>query len=206
VTSQDSQHPASGRHVTMHGDFAGRLMSGERRRMQDPKVIVDQLGLRPGMVVADLGCGPGFFTIPFALKVGEGGRVYAVDSSPGMLNHLTKNTRESQIPENVVRVVQADVSHTSIPSRSVDLVFFADIFHDIEDRVAFLSEVRRIARPKAAVVDIDWQKIETGFGPPLQIRLSEEESRRIMTTSGFSVTGTISAGLHHYGLICKVDE
>jgi ubiquinone/menaquinone biosynthesis C-methylase UbiE len=170
----------------MHGDFADRLMSDERRRMQDPKLIVDQLGLRPGMVAADLGCGPGFFTIPIALKLGDAGRVYAVDSSPGMLNRLNRNIREFHLPENTVRVVQADVSHTSIPGKSVDLVFFADILHDIEDRAAFLSEVRRIAKPTAVVVDMDWQKIETSFGPPLQIRLSEEDSRRIMTASGFA--------------------
>jgi ubiquinone/menaquinone biosynthesis C-methylase UbiE len=201
MTSQNSQ-PASSRHATMHEDFADRLMSDERRRLQDPKLIVDQLGLRPGVVVADLGCGPGFFTIPIALKIGNVGRVYAVDSSPMMLSHLNRNIRESHIVENVVRVVQADVSHTSIPSRSVDLVFFADILHDIEDRVGFLTEVKRISKTRAAVVDIDWLKVETDFGPPLKIRLSEEDARRIMTMNGFRVTRTISAGLYHYGLVC----
>lgn len=154
------------------------------------------------MVVADLGCGPGFFTIPIALKVGDAGIVYAVDSSPEMLKRLTRNVKESRLPENVVRVVQADVSHTSIPSRSVDLVFFADILHDLEDHAGFLTEVNRIAKARGTVVDIDWQKIETGFGPPLNIRLTEEDSRKIMTTNGFSVTGTISSGLYHYGLVC----
>ena len=190
------------RQVAMHEDFADRLMSEERRRIQDPRLIVDQLPLRPGMVVADLGCGPGFFTIPIALKVGDAGIVYAVDSSAEMLRRLTRNVKESRLPENVVRVVQADVSHTSIPSRSVDLVFFADILHDLEDRAGFLTEVKRIAKSQGTVVDIDWQKIETGFGPPLKIRLTEEDSRRIMTTNGFSVTGTVPGGLYHYGLVC----
>jgi ubiquinone/menaquinone biosynthesis C-methylase UbiE len=160
----------------MHEDFANRLMSEERRRIQDPRLIVDQLRLGSGVVVADLGCGPGFFTIPIALKVGDAGMVYAVDSSPEMLKRLIWNVKESHIPENVVRVIQADVSHTSIPSRSVDPVFFADILHDIEDRAGFLTEVKRIANATAAVVDLDWQKIETGFGPPLKIRLSEADS------------------------------
>jgi FkbM family methyltransferase len=199
VTSQNS---ASGRDVTMHEDLADRLMSDERRRMQDPRLIVNQLGLRPGMVIADLGCGPGFFTIPIALKLGDAGRVYAVDSSPEMLNHLTRNIRESHISENIVRVVQADVSHTSIPSRSIDLVFFSDILHDIEDRLGFLTEVKRISKTRAAVVDIDWLKVKTDFGPPLKIRLSEEEARKIMATNGFVVTRTISPGLYHYGLVC----
>jgi FkbM family methyltransferase len=187
-----------------HGDFAQRLMSEERRRMQDPDVIVDQLGLRPGMIVADLGCGPGFFTIPVARRIGAAGRVYAVDSSPEMLKRLTANVREASLPENVVRFVHADVSHTSIPRRSVDLVFFADILHDIEDRVGFLTEVKRISKTGVSVVDIDWQKIETDFGPPFQIRLSEEESRRIMKTNGIRVSGTIAAGRFHYGLVCKI--
>lgn len=153
--------------------------------------------------MADLGCGPGFFTIPIALKVGDAGIVYAVDSSPEMLERLTRNVEESRLPENVVMVAQADVSHTSNPSRSVDLVFFADILRDLEDHARFLTEVNRIAKARGTVVDIDWQKIETGFGPPLKIRLTEEDSRKIMTTNGFSVTGTISGGLYHYGLVCS---
>jgi ubiquinone/menaquinone biosynthesis C-methylase UbiE len=186
----------------MHEDFADRLMSEERRRIQDPRLIINQLHVGPGMVVADLGCGPGFFTIPIAVKVGDAGMVYAVDSSPEMLKRLTWNIKESHVPENVVRVVQADVSHTSIPSRFVDLVFFADILHDIEDRAGFLTEVKRIAKSTATVVDIDWQKIETGFGPPLKIRLTEEDSRTIMTTNGLNVIGKVSGGLYHYGLVC----
>ncbi len=190
----------------MPGDFADRLMSEERRKMQNPTLIVDQLDLSRGMVVADLGSGPGFFTIPIALKLGDAGKVYAVDSSPEMLKRLTRNVRESHLPESLVKVIHADVSHTSIPRRSVDLVFFADILHDLEDRLGFLTEVKRVAKSRAAIVDIDWQKIETSFGPPLEIRLSEEDSRRIMTTNGLKVTGTISAGLYHYGLVCKLPD
>lgn len=55
--------------MVMQGVFAERLMLEERRRMQDPQQIVDQLSPRTGIVVADLGCGPGLFTIPIALKV-----------------------------------------------------------------------------------------------------------------------------------------
>ena len=61
-------------------DFAEILMSPGRLEWQNPDKIVRALGVKQGMKVADIGCGPGFFTIPLARAVGQRGAVYAVDS------------------------------------------------------------------------------------------------------------------------------
>jgi ubiquinone/menaquinone biosynthesis C-methylase UbiE len=182
-------------------EFARVLTSDERREWQDPVKISKAIGIESGMTVADLACGPGFFTLPLALLVGKRGQVYAVDSNPRMLHHLRTNIKKSGAYTENIKVIQADVSKTGIPSGSVDVAIFANVLHDIADVRAFLDEVKRISGSKATVVDIDWKKARMEFGPPFEIRLSETEARRILSKNGLAVSRIIEAGPYHYGLV-----
>lgn len=165
-------------------------------------MILNDIGVEKGMTVADMGCGPGFFTLPIASIVGEKGHVYAVDSDPGSLDMLRDRIRSDGM-RKAIEVLQADVIETGISVHSVDVAFFANVLHDIEDKNAFLTEVKRICRPRAAVVNIDWKKVEMGMGPPFGIRLTEAESRKILAVNGLRVVKSIYAGPYHYGLVCK---
>ncbi len=184
-----------------HHIHADHLMSDARRVMQDPSVILERVGVKEGMTVADLGCGPGFFSIPLATMVGDKGLVYAVDGEPEMLKHLEENIDKSGIQKQRIKIVNADVASTGIPSNSVDLAFFIRLLHDIDDKQAFLDEVKRICKPGAKVVDIDWKKGETEHGPLMEIRLNEEESEKILSDDGFKLVKQFDAGKDHYGLI-----
>ena len=192
----------------MHSDgFAEALMSPERKKWQDPEKVVREIGVGAGMSVADLGCGPGFFTLPLAMAVGGTGKVYAVDSNERMLSHLKSNVQALGAPPRAAIVpIAADVAATGIPSGTVDVAFFANVLHDLAEPAAFLKELRRILRKGSGsvAVDIDWDKVETGVGPPLGIRLSADESRAILSKGGFEVTKPIYGGRFHYGLLCKV--
>ncbi len=155
------------------------------------------------MVVADLACGPGYFTIPIARKTGPGGTVYAVDSSKVMLRFLEKNIAfeaEGEIGKLVL--LNRDVLHTEIPSGVADVVLFANILHDIEDKKSFFEEINRISKKSARIVDIDWHKRSMDMGPPEEIRLPENESRNIIRNNGLKIVRAFEAGPHHYGLVC----
>ncbi len=71
----------------------GVLDDPRRLSFQDPRAILSEAGVKPGEIVADIGCGTGFFTIPLAKRVGERGMVYALDTSPTMIKELKKRTR-----------------------------------------------------------------------------------------------------------------
>jgi ubiquinone/menaquinone biosynthesis C-methylase UbiE len=144
-----------------HVDHVKFLMSQERKLQHNPETILKEAGVREGMVMADLGSGPGFFTIPMARMAGEKGLVYAVDSSQIMLNGLKENVAKSEVDPNIIKTVNSDVCHTGIPKESVDLVLFANVLHEVEDKKAFFQEVRRIVKPTAIIVDVDWKKIQT---------------------------------------------
>ncbi len=178
-------------------------MADERKRWQDPSTILKSAGVREGMTLADLGCGPGFFTLPMASFVGNHGTVYAVDANPVMLEHLRENLAKARGAGRRVRIVESDVCDTGIPTGSVDLAFFANILHDVDDKASFLKEVRRICRRGAMAVDVDWKRVRTPHGPPLEIRLGAVECRRILSEGGLTILRRFDAGPYHYGLMCR---
>ena len=183
--------------------FARLLMSDERREWQNPERILDAVPLSKNIIVADLACGPGYFTIPIARKIGPGGTVFAVDSSKVMLRFLERNIAfepEGEIGKIVP--LNNDVLHAEIPSAAADVVLFANILHDIEDKKSFFQVINRISKKNARIVDIDWHKRSMEMGPPEEIRLSENESRNIIRDNGLKVVRTLEAGPHHYGLVC----
>ena len=186
-------------------EFARILLSDERKKWQDPLKISKAAGVRRGMTVADLACGPGFFTLPLASLVGEGGVVYAVDASKTMLDYLRATIAMSDANRKAIKVIQADVSDTGIPSGSVDVALFVNVLHDIEDKRAFLTEVRRICKPSAVVVDVDWKKVRMKIGPPYGIRLTEATARKILAANGLRAVKSLDMRPYHYGLTCRVD-
>jgi ubiquinone/menaquinone biosynthesis C-methylase UbiE len=198
ITATVSHIPAE---TLEHDDFAKLLMSKERKKWQNPTTIVKYSGVHEGMAVADLGCGPGFFTVPMASAVAETGVVYAVDSDPLMLEHLRAAVRRSGVHN--VEIIQADIKETGIASRKVDVAFFANVFHDISDKGAFLNEVKRICKRTGRAVDVDWKKVRSQVGPPYALRLAEGEARRMLEHNGFRVLRRFNAGPYHYGLVCQ---
>ena len=186
-----------------HIDRVKFLMLEERKQQHDPQIILIEAGVTKGMTIVDLGSGPGFFTIPMAQMTGERGLVYAVDSNQAMLDGLKENIAKSEVNPNIIKMVNSDVCHTGIPEQSVDLVLFANVLHEVEEKKAFFQEVRRISKTTAYIVDVDWKKIQTEHGPPMKERLSKDEAKRVLSENGFSVIKQIDIGPYHYELICK---
>lgn len=179
------------------------MMSAARKEWHDPEIILKNIGIQKGTTLADLGSGPGFFTIPMARLTGERGTVYAVDSNPTMLKHLRNNIDQSGVKAGIIKIVDGDVCQTGIPKDSVDVAFFANLLHEVEDKKTFLEEVKRICKSTALVVDVDWKKVSTERGPPLNVRLTEEEAIDLFSVNDFKVTKQIAAGPNHYELVFK---
>lgn len=186
-------------------EFAKLLMAENRKEWQNPEEIMKQINVVEGSSVADLGSGPGFFTIPLAKKLGMKGRVYAVDSDPIMLNLLSVNLEEIPPSERAsVILVEADVTDTELPDHSIDLLFFANVLHDLEDPKKFFKEIARMLKPEGKLVDIDWEKLATNeMGPPPEWRLSENDSRKLLRENGFRINYALNPGPYHYGFLCK---
>lgn len=143
-----------------------RLVSPERREWQDPDRLLDALRVKPSEVWADVGCGPGFFTLPLARRVAK---VYAVDIQAPMLGILRNRLQEAGV-ENVEMVLSGE-NHIPLPDKAVGGTLLVNVFHEVQDGEAFFRELVRITRRR--IVIVDWKREETPAGPPLEERLSE---------------------------------
>jgi ubiquinone/menaquinone biosynthesis C-methylase UbiE len=121
------------------------VMYRVRDLLQDPRHILDMAKLEEGMRVADYGCGPGSFTIPAALIVGDGGRVYAIDIHPLAIASVRGRAAKKGLRN--VQAILVQGYDSGIEASSVDRILLIDTIHRIEDPDALLGELRRILKP-----------------------------------------------------------
>ncbi|MFO1021691.1 MAG: class I SAM-dependent methyltransferase [Planctomycetales bacterium] len=119
--------------------------------------IVHNCRLKPGMSVADIGCGTGLFTRLFAKEVGPTGKVFAVDISPTFLDHVQKSSREQGL--NNVTPVRATDHDSRLAENSVDRIFICDVYHHFEFPEETLQGLYRALKPDGELIVIDFQRI-----------------------------------------------
>lgn len=170
-----------------------KLLRKDRLGEQTPEGLLRSLGLMEGNVLVDVGCGPGFFTIPAAYIVGPGGRVYAVDTQHEMLEGL----KERKPPANVVPVKSLEQS-IPVESDVADMALVAYVLHEAEDKALFIEEVKRTMRKGALLVVIDWKKQVEEHGPPEHDRLTGQEVETLLKEAGLEGVETSSLNESHY--------
>ena len=138
----------------MH-QYLEHLDRAERDTDQQPNRVIEALDLRPGMSVADIGAGSGYFTRRFVEAVTEEGKVYAVDVEPGMLEYAQASIARMPIP-STVEFILAQPDNPHLPRESVELIFLCNVYHHLNDRAAYFSHVRSALTPGGRVAIIDF--------------------------------------------------
>lgn len=172
---------------------APRLDSQERRRRLPPEEVLEKIGLRRGMVLADVGAGTGYFTLPAAELVGPSGKVFALDLSEEMLSLL-----RAKNPPLQVEVLSCGETRLPLPEGAADLVLAAFVLHEVSAPLAFLRELRRIVRPKGRVALLEWLPLQEEEGPPLKERLAPETASDLLREAGFLPCGEEGLGGSYY--------
>lgn len=168
------------------------LESEERKTWQNPREIIGQLDLKPTQIVADLGCGSGYFTIPISQKVKK---VYGIDIQEEMLNFLKQKIQTQRI-SNIETLLSKEYE-IPLGNSSVDLLLSINTLHEFRYKEKIINEIRRVVKPGGKVVIVDFKKESTGFGPPVSIRLSKEQARSLFAKGGLKVM-KIHELKHHY--------
>jgi predicted methyltransferase len=139
-------------------EFQGRFEIESREVYAQREAIVEACGLLPGMTVADIGAGTGLFTRLFSPKVGQDGRVIAVDISQRFLDHIRDRSRELDQPN--VDTLLCDPDSTRLPDSSVDLAFVCDTYHHFEFPQKTLASLYRALKPGGRLMVIDFRRVE----------------------------------------------
>lgn len=175
---------------------AGILDSSDRKRFLNPDKIFDDIGLGREMVLADLGCGTGYFTIPASFRVKK---VFALDIQQEMLEILSDKIKKEKISN--IEPILTHESSIPLPDNSIGVLFMANVFHEIDDKNSILKEGKRILKKEGKLIIIDWKKVEMDFGPPVEERLDETEVIFICKSNDFDLYEQKHAGPYNYLLI-----
>ncbi len=147
----DERRPASV--MTYHG--ASWLERADREREQKPAEVLRVMGLKDGDVVADVGCGTGYFARRMARAVAPRGRVYAVDIQKEMLD-LLKEYVEKEGIQNVVPVL-GDGDDPKLPAGNLDWIILVDVYHEFQQPKPMLAKMREALKPEGRVALIEYR-------------------------------------------------
>ena len=145
-------------HPPSSEEYAKVLEDPSRDEWQKPHDVVMALNLKPTDTIADIGAGTGYFSRRFAMHAGK---VYAVDIDQKLLDTAGKGA-----PANLTTVLAAS-DDPRLADASVDIIFFCDVLHHIENRAAYYPKLAKALKPGGRVVVIEFYKKETPIGPPL---------------------------------------
>ncbi len=168
----------------------------------NPQKVINQLGLKQGMKVADFGCGHGYFALPVAKIVGNEGRVYAIDVLLEALEAVRSCAQlEGAVNIETVRGNLELPGGSGLPDSSMDLVLLHNVLFQSQKKPAIIREAKRALKLGGAFVLVDWRPDSVSLGPETGWRMSFDEARAMAQEQGFVFNKIFDAGQYHYGLI-----
>jgi len=179
------RHPVSGRIFApvMGVGGAGWLERPEREDEEAPSKALDALELKPGMVVADIGAGSGYYSSRIAKRVGPTGRVYATDIQQGMIDILDRRITAEGLTN--ITTVLGGMDDPRLPPASIDLAIMVDVYHELQQPQLFLQRLKGTFKPNGRLVLLEFRK-EDPKVPILEVhKMSVAEVKQEMEAEGF---------------------
>ena len=134
---------------------AAWLEREEREREERGDLLLRELGLKPGMAVADIGAGTGYYARRIAPLVGSGGTVYAVDVQPEMIQMLGDLAKKANLSN--IKPVLSTVDNVKLSDASIDLAIMVDVYHELEFPYEVMESVVRSLKPGGRVVYVEYR-------------------------------------------------
>jgi ubiquinone/menaquinone biosynthesis C-methylase UbiE len=179
------RHPVSGRIFApvMGVGGAGWLERAEREDEEAPSKALDALDLKPGMIVADIGAGSGYYSSRIAKRVGPTGRVYATDIQPGMIALLDRRIKSEGLTN--VTTVLGGMDDPKLPPKAIDLAIMVDVYHELQEPQIFLQRLKETFKPGGRLVLLEFRK-EDPKVPILEVhKMSVAEVKQELEAEGF---------------------
>ena len=135
-----------------------------RDRLGEAEQVIQLAGVGPGMSVADIGAGEGYYTVRLAPVVGRRGRVLAEDIVPEVEERLVQRVHRESLDNVAVKLGEAD--DPKLPPRSFDRIFLVHVYHEVESPYAFLWNMREGLKPDGEVIVVDADREPKRHGMP----------------------------------------
>jgi SAM-dependent methyltransferase len=189
VQNQGGKAPGEHQDLTDAKTWIQRLERPERIPGLKFNEVIACLKLKPGDVVADIGAGTGAFSIPFAKAVAPSGKVLAVDLWPGLLDYINEKAKKENASN--VQTVLGKFADPMLPKNQVDVAFFHDVFHNTNDRQAYLKVLVSELKPSGRIAIVEQE-----FDDPIakkwdlpEDRITKDQVKGWMANVGFQLVG-----------------
>jgi SAM-dependent methyltransferase len=140
-----------------------------RDRAGEAEQVMNLAGVKPGMSVADVGAGEGYYTVRLARVVGAKGRVLAEDIMPDVRDQLSDRVQRQRLDNVAVKLGTA--ANPMLPAGSFDRVFLVHMYHEVASPYAFLWHLREGVKPDGLVIVVDSDRPVRQHGiPPAQVK------------------------------------
>ena len=163
-------------------EYIDQLLHPARQEELDTFLVMSFMPIDPYERVADIGCGPGYFSIPLAKHLVHG-KLYALDIDDEMLDALRLRVEEAKLGN--VEVLKCGATDFPVEAESLDGVLLAFVTHQSEDRIDFLEAVRDLLRARGWCVVLEWYRKATESGPPLERRIDPGELEALAGETGY---------------------
>jgi precorrin-6B methylase 2 len=189
--AQDQGGKAPGTHqdLTDAKTWIERLERPERIPGLKFDEVIASLNLKPGEVIADIGAGSGAYSLPFARAVAPSGKVFAVDIWPDLLTYINEKAKKQGVRN--LQTILAKQDDPSLPQNQVDVAYFHDVFHNSNDRQAYLKQLVSELKPGGRIAIIEQE-----FDDPIakkwdmpEDRITREQVKEWMANVGFQLVG-----------------
>ncbi len=183
-------HPLTGRRVAGIATDGNWLDRTARDHEEEPERALDLIGIRPGMVVADVGAGTGYMTVRIARRVGQAGKVYANDVQPAMLQIIRDKAASQQLFN--VEIAQGSQDDAHLTEHAIDLALLVDVYHEFSRPQAMLRSIRRSLKPNGQLILVEYRKEDPSIPIADTHRMSVAEVRTEVEAEGFTFDRLIS--------------
>jgi ubiquinone/menaquinone biosynthesis C-methylase UbiE len=170
---------------TMHYTGAPWLMRDERQREEDCALLLQELDIKPGQVVCDMGCGNGFYTLQLARLVGEQGRVLAVDIQSEMLHMLGERATAEGLSN--IELIEGTPVDPKLPPKSVDLILLVDVYHEFSHPEAMLAAMRGALKEGGRVALVEFRLEDPNVPIKLLHKMSKKQILKEFPPNGFKL-------------------
>lgn len=173
-------------------DWTQKFETESREIFHQREKIVSNVGLKPGMAMADIGAGTGLFTLAFAQAVGDTGKVYAVEIAKNFLTHI--KARALKASAKNVETVLCTPKSVELSEASIDLAFICDVYHHFEFPQATLATLHKALKPGGQIVLIDFKRIpgESSDFVMGHVRAGQDVFESEVTAAGFEKIGEVT--------------
>lgn len=166
-----------------------------------PEKIIEELGVKEGMKIADFGCGAGYFSISTSRIVGEKGKIYALDVLKTALESVQgKAKAEGLLNIETIWSNLEVLGGSKLEDESVDLVLLANILFQSPKKAGIMKEAKRVLEKNGKMIVIEWQE-DQPLGPPEKLIVPKDLVRELAKKQGFEFEREFPAGKSHWGMI-----